>query len=219
MHILVVAATEEEIKGVRTIAEKKMIDHLKIDFLITGVGMTSTAYALTKRIASRKYQLAVNIGLAGTFRKEIKMGDAVTVVSDTFADVGAEDGDNFLSAFEMGLQNVDHYPFVNGKLKCDSHEIFTGLKSLKKVKAITVNTIHGNDLSIQKAMKKFHPDIESMEGAAFFYVCMMEKIPCIQLRAISNRVERRDRSGWDIELSLKNLELTTINFLKTLQSN
>jgi futalosine hydrolase len=219
MHILIVAATEEEIKGVRSIAEKKLIDHLKIDFLITGVGMTATTYSLMKKISFRKYHLALNIGLAGSFRKEIKIGDTVTVVSDTFADMGAEDGENFLSVFDMGLQNEDHFPFVNGKLKSDSHEVFTGLKALKKVKAITVNKVHGNTINIQKTMKKFHPDIESMEGAAFHYVCMMEKIPCIQLRAVSNRVELRDRSSWDIELAVKNLEHTVINFLKTLKSN
>src|SRR4051812_2553799 len=105
MHILVIAATEKELKGIRRIAEKKLIDHLKIDFLISGVGMTATAYSLMKRISSKKYQLAINIGLAGSFRKEIKVGDTVTVVSDTFADLGAEDSDSFLSVFEMGLHN------------------------------------------------------------------------------------------------------------------
>jgi futalosine hydrolase len=85
------------------------------------------------------------------------------------------------------------------------------------VKAITVNTVHGKDESIQRVIKKFHPDIESMEGAAFFYVCMMEKIPCIQLRSISNRIERRNRADWDILLSLSNLNEVLSQFFNTLK--
>src|SRR5437016_10236729 len=122
MHILVVAATEEAIKGVCSIAEKKLIDHLKIDFLVPSVGMTATSYALTKKISLHKYDLAINIGLAGSFRREINIGDVVIVVSDTFADMGAEDAENFLSVFEIGLLKADNFPFVNGKLKCDTHE-------------------------------------------------------------------------------------------------
>ena len=214
-----IAATEEEIKGVRSLAEKKLIDHLKIDFLITGVGMTATAYSLMKRIAVRKYQLAINIGLAGSFRKEIKIGETVAVVSDTFADLGAEDGDEFLSVFEIGLQQEDHFPFLNGKLKSDAHEKYPALKALKKVKAITVNTVHGNDDSIQKTIRKFHPDIESMEGAAFFYVCMMERVPYIQLRAISNHVERRNRSNWNIEVAIKSLNEAVTKLLNELKED
>ena len=44
-----------------------------------------------------------------------------------------------------------------------------------------------------------------MEGAAFFYVCSMEHIPFIQLRAISNRVELRNRKAWKMDLALANV--------------
>jgi futalosine hydrolase len=54
-------------------------------------------------------------------------------------------------------------------------------------------------------VEKFNPDIESMEGATFFYICRREKIPFLALRAISNIVEIRNRSNWDIKLALLNL--------------
>jgi futalosine hydrolase len=44
-----------------------------------------------------------------------------------------------------------------------------------------------------------------MEGAAFFYVCSKENIPFLALRAVSNRVEPRDKAKWNIPLALKNL--------------
>jgi futalosine hydrolase len=211
MRVLVVAATEEEVKGVRNLAG--------IDFLLTGVGMTGTAYWLMKKIAFYKYDLAINIGLAGSFREEIEIGEVVTVVSDTFADIGAEDGVNFLPVFEIGLQDKDQFPFQKGKLKPDFLNSYPKLKPLKEVNAITVNTVHGNETSIEKTIQKFNPDIESMEGAAFFYVCMMENIPCIQLRAISNKVERRNRSNWNIDLAIKNLDEAVVKFLSELKAD
>jgi futalosine hydrolase len=201
MHILVVAATEKEISRFE-------LENLKseVDFLVTGVGMTATAYSLTKALLKKKYDFVINVGLAGSFREEIKTGEVVLVVTDLFADLGAEDGDSFLSIFDIGLQKADMFPFWNGKLKPEFN--FERLKSadaLKKVSGITVNTVHGNDESIQQTIQRFHPDIETMEGAAFFYCCMMEKIPCIQLRAVSNRVEKRNKDGWNIPVAEQNL--------------
>jgi futalosine hydrolase len=45
-----------------------------------------------------------------------------------------------------------------------------------------------------------------MEGAAVFFVCRWLGVPCIQIRAISNRVEPRSKAVWDIPLALENLK-------------
>jgi len=44
-----------------------------------------------------------------------------------------------------------------------------------------------------------------MEGAAFLFVCEHEQIPCIQLRAVSNFVEKRNKEAWNIPLAIENL--------------
>ena len=79
------------------------------------------------------------------------------------------------------------------------------LRILKPVKAITVNTATGSEITRKKLIKKFNPDIETMEGATFFYICARENIPFLAIRAISNRVEPRDKSKWNIQLALDNL--------------
>ena len=48
---------------------------------------------------------------------------------------------------------------------------------VKPVRAITVNTATGSDATRDKLVKKYNPDIETMEGATFFYICRREKIP------------------------------------------
>ena len=213
MRILIVAATEIELAATRNHYSKAPAQNISIDFLVTGVGMTATAHSLTKRVIMKKYDLVVNIGVAGSFRPEISLGDVVNVVSDSFADLGAEDGEHFMSVFDLRLQSNDSFPFWNGKIKNDHVEKFSELRYLKNVKAITVNKVHGNNNSIHKTFLKYHPDIETMEGAAVFYVCAMERIPFLQLRAISNRVEARNRNAWKMELALGNLSDAVRGFL------
>jgi futalosine hydrolase len=53
--------------------------------------------------------------------------------------------------------------------------------------------------------ERYHPDIETMEGAAFFYVCSRENIPFLAIRAVSNKVELRNREKWNIPLAINNL--------------
>ena len=47
--------------------------------------------------------------------------------------------------------------------------------------------------------------IESMEGAAFFFVCRQFNLPCLQLRSVSNNVGERDKSKWKMQDALQNL--------------
>jgi futalosine hydrolase len=79
------------------------------------------------------------------------------------------------------------------------------LPSLRAVNGITVNTVHGNDDSIARTTRRFSPDVESMEGAAFMYACMVQSVPFAQVRAVSNMVERRNRAVWKLDEAIAHL--------------
>lgn len=51
-----------------------------------------------------------------------------------------------------------------------------------------------------------------MEGAALHYVCLIEKIPFMQIRSLSNFVGERDKSKWRMKEAITNLnkELETL---------
>jgi futalosine hydrolase len=53
-----------------------------------------------------------------------------------------------------------------------------------------------------------------MEGAAVFYVCLLEKIPFLEIRAISNYVDIRDTEKWDIPTATDNLTNEIFRFLR-----
>lgn len=191
MKILVVAATEAEIRPF-------LDTNPACDVLITGVGMVATTYQLTRKLSAEKYDLVINVGIAGSFDGSIELGSVVEVISDGFPELGAEDGENFIDLFSMGFVSPDDAPFKNKRL-----ENSFLMEELPKVGGITVNKVHGNEVSIAKALKLFPAEVESMEGAAFFYVCLSEGVKCVQLRSISNYVERRNRESWNIPLAIK----------------
>jgi futalosine hydrolase len=210
MKLLLVVATLPEIQPLLSAysftgtPDEKQIGKHTVSVLITGAGMVPTAFALGKHL-NQSYDLAINAGIAGSFDFDISLGDVCVVKEDTFAELGAEDDEDFLS--------IDHLGFGTSSYSAQPGPDFsTG--GLTEVKAITVNKVHGNELSIAKAMARFNPQIETMEGAAFFYACNQANVPCIQIRAISNYVERRNREKWDIPRAVKNLNNTLIQLLE-----
>ena len=218
MNILIVAATHQELSPLlekytipfeENISEINISNH-SITILITGVGMVATTFQLTKLFSTNtEFHLAINAGIAGSFFSEINIGEVINVMDERFGDMGAEDDEEFISLFELGFIKQDEFPFLNKKLI--SEYIFEN--KLKDVSGITVNTVHGNHKSIAKVKKKFPASVESMEGAAFAYCCAQYKIPWIEIRSISNYIERRDKSKWNIPLAINNLNAWLINFL------
>lgn len=211
MKILVVSATEKEIFPVKnklkvnksTVCVMKygVIKDFSVDFLVTGVGGVFTTYALTKTLEAKNYDLVINAGIAGSFTKDLTIGEVVFVETDEFADLGIEDKDAFFTLFEKGFIKKDETPFQNGRLENPNNFNL----DLKKVSAITVNTTHGNKKRIKLFQDKFNADIESMEGAACAYVCAKENKKYMQIRSISNYVEERDQSKWNIPLAIEKL--------------
>jgi len=178
--------------------------------LISGVGMVATAFALGRHLSANTYDLVVNLGIAGSFDRDIAVGDVVEITEDTFAELGAEDDLNFLPIADMGFGEASFYP---SKKLADLYNLFNTF-NLKQATAITVNTVHGNEASIKKVAERLNPQIESMEGAAFFYACKQFNVPCLQIRAVSNYVEKRNRANWNIGLAIKNLNTFAVEFLK-----
>jgi futalosine hydrolase len=207
MKILIVAATRAELSGLCNhfeLPERDFTETPGFDLLITGVGMTATAFALGKHL-SAAYSLVVNLGIAGCYEWKYPLGSLLNITQDTFSELGAEDKDEFLT--------IDTLGFGKSSYTAQNTVATTLFTALPKVHGITVNKVHGNKLSIKAIEKRMHPVTESMEGAAVFYSCEQAGIPCIQVRSISNYVEERNRESWKIGLAVKNLNDWAIEFL------
>jgi futalosine hydrolase len=223
MKVLLVSATSLEIEplcaGLRLV--KKHEGHItsytgknvEMDVLLTGVGMVATAYWVGRAIASGSYDVAINAGICGSFDRQIPIGEVVNVVEDSFPEMGTEDGEYFLSLIDLDLLGRDEFPFTNGVLENKVTYNHPMLDSLRKVKGITVNRVHGQAHSIGKLLETIQPDVETMEGAAFLYACQSIGLKCLQLRSVSNYVETRNRTAWNIPLAIRNLNQTLTELL------
>lgn len=213
ISILFVTATSREADILRKIASpyesgKKLVsDNCTMETLVTGVGPIATAWQIANWLTlNPKPDLAINLGIAGSFREEIKVGEVVLPVSDCFADAGVEaDDGSFITLAEAGLEDPDKFPFKGGRITNGNIYIEKASRRLKTVNAISVNTATGSLSTRQRLVRKFDPDIETMEGAAFFYFCKRMNIPFMAFRSVSNMVEARNKRRWNIPLALDNL--------------
>jgi futalosine hydrolase len=179
---------------------------VNIDLLVTGAGMVNTTYHLTQILQKKKYLWAINVGICGSLTDTLRPVQLVKVTTDQFADWGAWDQQQFLDQFQLKLAGKNTFPFSKGKLKPVNNLKPNCLNILKKVEGITVNSGTGSVKRQKQLLDRFGPVVESMEGAAFFFVCMKEEIPCVQVRSVSNIATKRKRESWKINEAIDALE-------------
>ncbi len=194
MRILIVTATALEIAPFSAL-------NFDVEILVTGVGAPACMYALTKKLQTNTYDFVIQAGIAGTFKNNFGLGNTFIVSHDLFADLGILENDIFYTLFDTGFADANILPYKSGWLENDGL-INVGLPIAK---SITVNTVSDNFDIAEMYKRKFDADIESMEGAAFHFVCLQEKIPFLQLRSISNFVGERSKTNWKIKEAIDSL--------------
>lgn len=211
MKILIVAATRPEIEPFLLEWEKNAIHNSNIvEFLITGVGMTATAFQLGRKLSETKdFDLIINAGIAGSFDYGIPLGTVIHIVEDRIVELGVEIEEGFISIEELGFGKS----IFKGK-QVENKKNHPAIADLPQLNAITVNTVHGKTSSIS-TLKKNYPNIqiESMEGAAVFFAAEHFNLPCIQIRSLSNYVESRNKDNWNIPLAIHNLNSWLIQYI------
>lgn len=223
MKVLFVAATTFEIGPFQEFLKAYFIpfrenqyqrgDH-HCEILVTGVGLPATIFQLSKKVFQNEYDLIINAGIAGAFNRQIALGSVLQVTEDQFGDLGIEEADgSFQDLFEMELNDPNAFPFQKGKLINTSAAAFD---FLPRATAHTVHKVSGSAATIAKIQQKYTVDLESMEGAGVFYVAQQCKVPALQIRAVSNYVEVRNREAWEIKRAIEQLNEVLIQLAQTI---
>ena len=220
MNILIISATMREVepliehfrfKSVQMNMLTGKVNNHKVDCLITGIGTLATTYSLTQILSKKKYHLLLNAGITGSFQVNIKPGDVVEVVNEHLADFGVDDNGVFKHVFDEKFIERDDFPFRDGILMNPVKHHFTN--ALRNVTGVTVNTASGSVERIKFIKEKFNPDVETMEGAAVFYVALHQRLPFVEIRSVSNMVEPRNRKDWKVSQAIEKLNSTVIGIL------
>jgi len=211
MNILLIAATAKEIEPFfEYYRNTKKAQN--IDILITGIGLMATTYRLLKQLQLKRPDLVIQAGVAGCFDRTIALGTVDAVKKETIADQSVIELKKLKTLFDLRLVPHDQFPFKKGWLENNS-------KALKKLKLKRVDAISVNEITTSKQRVRFYEAsfkaaIESMEGAALHYTCLMERVPFVQLRSISNYIAERDKTKWDMKKSIVNLNKELINLVE-----
>lgn len=216
MYILLVAATKKEIEPTIQWLQQQQYqvqDH-EVDVLITGIGGIHTTYLLSYNIHLDRPDYIVQAGIAGSFTSDFPPGSLLFIDEEVHGDLGVEENEQFKDVFELQLQEINTGPYTGRFLVnpyCNEWQEF----DLPFDRGITVNEVTTQPKRVQQIQQKYDPVVETMEGAAFHYTALMEKIPFMQLRAISNYVGERNKANWQIKEAIGGLNEQLIKILKS----
>jgi futalosine hydrolase len=201
MEVLLCAATRFEIDPTIQYLASQNIKN--IDILVTGVGLIAATYHITKAVYQKRPQLILQAGIAGALDNNLKLGSVVIIESETIGDLGVMEQGSFRSLFDMEFVQENDRPWTNARLLNASGILDEIL--LPKVKGVSINEITTLPSRIERYKYTLGASVESMEGAALHYVGLMENIPFLQVRSLSNFVGERDKSKWHIKEAIENL--------------
>jgi futalosine hydrolase len=220
MKIALVAATWQEIAPVQEYLTERLYlkNHHQFSFWVTGVGMVQTTYQLTRKMADEKPDLAIQAGIAGSFHPLFAPGDVVTVKEEIIGDLGVQEDRDWKDIFDLKLADPHLFPFIDRRLVNPNIQLLQKI-NVPQVTAVSVNEITTGEQRIQQLIRHYSPVTESMEGAAFHFVCLQEGIPFIQIRSISNRIGERDKSKWQINLAIENLQNTLLQLINKISDS
>jgi futalosine hydrolase len=225
MNILLTSATYFEVKSTidyldkhwQKVAEERWnSENHEIHLLVMGVGVFNTLYELKNRLNQFSYSLIIQAGIGGSYKKNKPLGKVYYMATERFGDIGMEQKDgSFTSIFETPLIDKNSFPFKEGVL-INPEAILTNFLPLAH--GITLNTVTGTQEKAEKIIEKYpEVEIENMEGASFFYVCLKENIPFMSIRSISNYVEDRNKEHWKMEEAIESLNKTVTDLLEILK--
>ncbi|MDD2385942.1 MAG: hypothetical protein PHP52_04095 [Bacteroidales bacterium] len=212
MNLLLISATKHEADIIiKDLGMKQIKPSLysssthKTDLLLTGIGIPATLFSMFTDVDIRKYDIVINIGIAGSFNKNAKIGDILNVSSDSFGDIGINSKNGFLSVFKTEFNDKFKNLINNGQI-LNTSDFPAFFHALPKCKGVSVN--------LPEAMLYPQTDVETMEGAAFMLVCKHYKKVFIQIRGISNIIGYTQRKDWDMNTPIKNYSEYIIEFIE-----
>ncbi len=176
-----------------TATEARFFSHPSAIIDIGGVVLSSAAYSTTKMIAQHQPDWLIMAGIAGVYAHSgFAVGDVVLVSSECESDLGFFTPRGFTHLADLKL-DMD---FSIAKEYVCPH--------LPSQFILPVAKSNSMNAAMAPFVETAGIDIENMEGAAFFKVCLAEQQAFLEVRSISNLVKIGD-DEWDMEGSIQAL--------------
>ena len=184
----------------------------RVILAITGIGKVNAASTVTALLEHFEPELLINTGCAGAYPGSgLTVGDLALATAETMGDEGvvipdgwhsleligipvlSRNGENFFNRFPLSRWAVDKASHV---AQSAGLHLVQGI--FATVSTVSGTTAHGADLS-----RRSGAICENMEGGSVAQVAAIYGVDCLEIRGISNLVEDRDLSRWDIPLAVE----------------
>ncbi len=213
-NLLLVSATELESGTIQSeLGGGKTVQHASKTVIVgdlcgwqctlihTGIGAVNAAHALTCQLERQTPALVIQFGIGGAYVPTgIPIRSVVLATEEVYGDVGVVTPEGWKPADEIGIPLVggdpphfNRFP-LNPQLVSTAAEICGASCGV----FVTVSQCSGLQAVGDALHTRFNALCESMEGAAAAHICTLYDVPFLEVRGISNLVEDRDPTRWDI---------------------
>ncbi|WP_243369893.1 futalosine hydrolase [Geotalea sp. SG265] len=197
----------------------------EVTLAVTGIGKVNAASAATLLLQNATPDLLINTGCAGAYRGSgLQVGGLAVATSEILADEGVLTPEGWRSLEWIGIPLVkrsgkayfNEFPLsMQAAGRAASLAAALGL-SVKRGKFLTVSTCSGTTARGEELFSRFGGICENMEGAAVAQVALRCGIDCLEVRGISNMVEDRDLSSWNIPGAVEAVQRFILKYIEEL---
>jgi len=191
-----------------------------------GIGKAAAAAATITLLHYCRPEALLLFGCGGAYpHSGLGIGDLALADAEIFGDEGvlAPHGFDDLAAMRLPMRQGDESFFnswpIDGLLRERSRPTLLDLAGKQGIKLatgsfVTVSTCTGTTARAIQIEQRTGGICENMEGAAVALACRQLSVPLLEMRGISNLVEDRDTSRWDLAAGMTVAQQAVIDLLQ-----
>lgn len=213
-YIGIIAAMDEEVEAIKKIMNNVSIKQIyELEFIIgkinkrdivlvkCGVGKVNAARTTQILIDNFELDFVINVGTAGSLNENIEIGDVVIAEK-----LVQHDFDITAGGHEKGyITNTGKYFYSDKDLVEKARKTMQEMKEQfnQFIGTIATGDIFVQDIQVKDRIKKeFDADCAEMEGAGIAQVCILDNIPFIVIRAISDKPNGNNNIDFETYLQM-----------------
>lgn len=235
--ILIIAATRQELTLlIRSLGARERggagrrptwlgkVGALPVILAVTGIGKVNTAAALAVLFENFIPRLVINTGCAGAYTSSgLRVGDLAVASAEVSGDEGVLTPLGWESleligipALERkGVRYFNEFPLSHHPAE-QAVQLATALGiPIRRGRFVTVSTCSGTTVRGDELASRFDAICENMEGAAMAQVALDYGVDCLEVRGISNMVEDRDLSRWNLPAAVEKAQRFILKLLES----
>lgn len=190
--------------------------------LISGIGKANAAHATGVLIRDFSPDMIVSFGVGGAYPGSgLAVGDIAVATTEVYADEGVilREGFRTLETIGIPAATAPRRKFFN-EFPLDRALAKRALRAAGKRGSAssgvfaTVSSCSGTRQLALRLSKRLNAVCENMEGAAVAHISRLYNVPAVEVRGISNIVEDRDLTKWNIPLAADAASGAVLDFLE-----